>query len=136
MNHVLFNLEKKYIKEFISLPKRLYKENNTEDAGEVKKILEERHPLSKYFKLYKFLIYNNKELVGRFAITVYSNDDTAYIGFFECINDENVAKYLFDTAREFAKKNKFKKIVGPVDTSFWIKYRLKINMFDKKPLQL
>ena len=132
MNYVQFNLEKKYIKDFISLPKKLYKKDNTENSKEIKQILEESHPLNKYFKLYKFLIYQDREVVGRFAFTVYPNDTTAYIGFFECINDDEVARYLFDIAQKFAKENKYEKIVGPVDASFWLKYRLKINMFDKK----
>lgn len=132
MNYVQFNLEKKYIKDFISLPKKLYKKDNTENSKEIKQILEESHPLNKYFKLYKFLIYQDREVVGRFAFTVYPNDTTAYIGFFECINDDEVARYLFDIAQKFAKENKYEKIVGPVDSSFWLKYRLKINMFDKK----
>ena len=70
---------------------------------------------------------------GRFAITIYPNDDTAYLGFFECIKEKEVAKYIFDLVKKFAKENNNKKIVGPVDASFWLKYRLKINMFDKPP---
>lgn len=133
MNYVQFNFEKKYIKDFINLTKKIYTEDNTENPKEIKQILEGKHPLSKYFKLYKFLIYKDGKTVGRFAITIYPNDRTAYIGLFECINNDEVAKYLFCIAREFAKKNKYEKIVGPVDTSFWIKYRLKVNMFDKRP---
>lgn len=133
MNYVQFNQEKRYIKDFISLPKKLYKKDNTENSRELKSILEGKHPLCKYFNLYKFLIYEKNKVVGRFAITIYPNDDTAYIGFFECINNNEVAKLIFDTATKFAKDNKLKKIVGPVDASFWLKYRLKINMFDKAP---
>lgn len=133
MNYIQFNFEKKYINEFIKLPNKIYSNNNTQNIREVKALLEEKHPLSKYFKLHKFLIYQDGKCVGRFAITIYPNDNTAYIGFFECVNNNDVAKYLFDIAREFAKKNKYEKIIGPVDSSFWIKYRLKINMFDKKP---
>ena len=133
MNYVLFNYEKKYVKEFINFSKKLYKKDNTENSNELKSILLEKHPLCKYFKLYKFLIYEKKKVVGRFAITIYPNDDTAYIGFFECINDNKVAKFIFDTATKFAKENNYKRIVGPVDASFWLKYRLKINMFDKPP---
>ena len=70
---------------------------------------------------------------GRFAITIYPNDDIAYLGFFECIKEKEVARLIFDVAKKFAKDNKYKKIVGPVDASFWIKYRLKINMFDRLP---
>lgn len=133
MNYIQFEFEKKYVKEFIGLTKKLYRKGNIENSKEIKKILEEKHPLSKYFKIYKFLIYKNQKVVGRFAVTTYPNDKTAYIGFFECINDNEVAKYLFDIAREFAKKNNYEKIIGPVNASFWIKYRLKINMFNQIP---
>ncbi len=40
---------------------------------------------------------------------------------------------MFDEAYKFSKDNNFKKIIGPVDCSFWIKYRLKINKFDLPP---
>ena len=133
MNYIQFDFEKKYICDFVSLSKKLYKKDNTENSNELKKILNGKHPLCKYFKLYKFLVYEKNKAVGRFTITIYPNDDTAYIGFFECINNNEVAKFIFDTARKFAKENKYKRIVGPVDASFWIKYRLKINMFNKIP---
>lgn len=134
MRCVLFNDEEEYIKLFISLPKKLYDKNdNMEDAATIRSLLEDRHPLSKYFKLYKFLILDKEEVVGRFIITTYPDDDICYLGFFECINDSSVSKKIFDEAKSFAKKNKYKKIIGPVDASFWNKYRLKINMFDKRP---
>lgn len=133
MNYVQFNDEKKYIRDFIRLPQKLYLENNVENSKEIRKILEGKHPLNKYFNIYKFLIYEENNVVGRFAITIYSNDNTAYLGFFECINNQNVARLIFDIAKKFAKENNYKKIIGPVDASFWIKYRLKINMFEKRP---
>ena len=133
MNYLQFNQETEYIKEFIKLPHKIYSKNTIENPKEIKCILEGKHPLCKYFKLYKFLIYDRNSVVGRFAITIYPNDNTAYIGFFECINNEDVAKYIFDTAKNFAKENNYKRIVGPVDASFWLKYRMKINMFDKPP---
>lgn len=133
MKCIQFNTEENYIKDFIQLPKKIYIKDNTEDSAEMRKILEEKHPLSKYFSLYKFLIYDENNAVGRFAITIYPNDDTAYLGFLECIENDDVAKLLFDKAKEFAKANNYKKIVGPVNASFWIKYRLKINMFNKMP---
>ena len=52
---------------------------------------------------------------------------------YECIDDKKVAKVLFDEAYKFAKEKNYKKIVGPVDASFWLKYRLKTNLFDKRP---
>jgi len=134
MNCIKFEKQVKYIDDFIKLPRKLYtKEDNMEDSDTILDILCGKHPLSKYFKLDKFVVYNDDdEIVGRFCITSYPDDkDTCYIGFFECINDKKTAKYLFDEASKFAKENKFKHIVGPVDASFWIKYRLKINKFER-----
>lgn len=134
MECIKFEQEKKYIKDFLKLPRILYSgSTNMENASEVEQILCDKHPLSKYFHLDKFLIYDNGKIAGRFAITSYAGDGNAYLGFFECVDDCAVAKFLFDKAYEFAKEKGFAKIVGPVDASFWIKYRLKINLFDKKP---
>ncbi len=131
--HIKFQNEKHYIKAFLALPKRLYSTGTCmEDQNEVKSLLLNTHPLSKYFTLDKFLIFRGKEVVARFAITTYPNDTTAYLGFFECIEDDATAKYTFDVARNFAKDH-YTNIVGPLDASFWIKYRLKINQFHKAP---
>ncbi len=133
MNCVQFENEEKYVKDFIKLSKKIYGKTCCEDAKEIKSLLQGTHPLSKYFKLYKFLIYEENEVVGRFAITIYPEDDTAYFGFFECINQKEVAKCIFDSARKFAKEHHFQKLIGPVNASFWLKYRLKINLFELEP---
>ena len=133
MKCIKFDKEEKYIKDFIKLPKKLYtKKDNMEESNTIQDLLLGRHPLSSYFKLTKFLIYKDEKVVGRFIITEYPDDKkTCYIGFFECINDKKVAKYLFKNAYDYAKEKKYKKLVGPVDASFWIKYRLKINKFER-----
>ena len=132
MKLVKFDKEERYIKAFTKLPKLIYDKNdNMEDPGTMKKILLGEHPLSNCFSLDKFLVFDDNDAVkGRFCITSYEGDDTAYFGFFECVNDAEVAKYLFEQAYEFCKKTGYKKITGPVDASFWIKYRLKINKFE------
>lgn len=133
MKCIRFNHEEKYIKDFINLPKRLYsKKDNMEDPNTIKQLLLEKHPLSSYFKLNKYIIYKENKAVARFIITEYPDEkNTCYIGFFECINDKKVAKFLFKNAYSIAKEKRYKKIIGPVDASFWIKYRLKINKFEK-----
>ena len=132
MKLVKFDKEEKYIKDFVKLAVQIYdSDDNMEDPDSIKKILKEEHPLSKYFSLAKFLIYDDSDNVkGRFCITSYEGDTTAYFGFFECVNDSGVAKFLFDSAYAYCIENGFAKMQGPVDASFWIKYRLKINKFD------
>lgn len=132
MNCVKFEKEENRIKDFIDLPKKIYsKEENMENPDTMKKILCETHPLNKYFQLDKFLIYQDKEPVARFAITTYPNEKIAYLGFYECIDDDTVAKYLFKEIANYTKANNYTKIVGPVDGSFWNKYRMKINLFNR-----
>lgn len=135
MKIIKFETEKKYVEDFLSLPKKIYtKKTNMEDSDTVRKFITNTHPLNKYFKLTKFIVYKNDEAVGRFAITEYPDDKkVCYIGFFECIKDQKVAKTIFKEAESFAKSHKYKKLLGPVDGSFWNKYRLKINLFDRLP---
>ena len=134
INVISFEKEKKYINDFLKLIKIIYNKNDLmEDTRTTLQILNGEHVLSKYFEISKFIVYKDDAVSGRFLITKYHDDATAYIGFYECIDDDEVARELFDTAKKFCKENGYKSIVGPVDCSFWIKYRLKINMFDLKP---
>ena len=111
MKCIRFDKEDKYIKDFIDLPKKLYtKKDNMEDSSTIKSLLLEEHPLSKYFKLNKFLVYKENSVVGRFIITEYPDDKkVCYIGFFECINDNKVARCIFKEAELFAKEKGYKK---------------------------
>lgn len=133
MEIIRFQNEKKYIKLFLELSKKVYGKNYQENQKEVTQILTGKHLLSKYFTVDNFLFLEDKEPVGRFIMTRYPNDANAYIGYFECIHDASVAKKMFQEANQFAKEKNCKKIIGPMDASFWIKYRLKINKFDSIP---
>lgn len=131
---IKFQKEEKYVKDFLELPKKLYdKRTLMQNRDEEEMLLMDNHPLSKYFHLDKFNIYKNEEIVARFVVTTYPNEDIAYIGFFECINDKGVAEFLFKEADKFVNERGYTKIVGPYDGSFWIKYRLKVNNFDTLP---
>ena len=123
---------RKYVRDFLSLPDKLYsKKENMESRETVRHLILGEHVLSKYFDLTAFVIYDGREAAGRFAITVYPGSDTAYIGLFECENNDAAAGFLFSMAEKICAGKGCTSIVGPVDASFWIKYRLKINNFDK-----
>ena len=130
-----FQNEEKQINDFLLLPKLLYdKKTFTQDEETERKIITETHVLNQYFKQHKFLVYNrSEEVCGRCIVTIYEGATEAYIGYFESIPDDDCAALLFSKAEECVRKAGFKRIVGPVDSSFWIKYRLKIDSFDRKP---
>lgn len=134
MQIVWFDNEEKYIADFLSLPKKLYgKRELMQNEVEEHKLLTKKHVLNKYFKLYKLCTYKKGEIVGRLVVTKYPNDSNAYIGFFECIDDIRCAGKMFAAAEKLAKDMNMTKMVGPVDASFWIKYRLKVNLFNRPP---
>ncbi|KNY27873.1 hypothetical protein [Pseudobacteroides cellulosolvens] len=134
MEIIWFDDEEKYIRDFLTLPKKLYgKRDLMQNKSEEHKLLTGKHVLNKYFKLYKMCAYKNGEIAGRLALTKYPDDSIAYIGFFECIDDIKCASEMFAAADKLAKDNGMPKMVGPVDASFWIKYRLKVNLFERPP---
>ena len=48
-----------------------------ENPKETERFLRGNHPLSHYFTLHKFLVYEEGKVVGRFAITTYPEDAAA-----------------------------------------------------------
>ncbi len=122
--------DKKRTRDFLALPKRIYSARELMQSPEEEfALLNGTHALSRYFTVIPILIYCENRAVSRAVITLYPNDSTAYIGFFESENDSDAAALLFKTAEEIAEKNGRERLTGPVDCSFWIKYRLKTDRF-------
>ncbi len=119
---------------FLSLPRKLYSKSEiTQDEITERQILSGTHILSDSFSVFTYVVVDeNGEAVARCALTCYENRDEAFLGFFECINDEEVCGIMFEEVFKRAAEQNKRKIVGPVDASFWIKYRFKIDNFDKK----
>ncbi len=132
MKVICIKEQKKYIDDFLNLPTSLYNSNDkTHNRREEKQLITRKHALSHYFTLQAFLVVNNNNVpIARCAITTYTNDDKAYLGLFECINDKSVSLLLFSSAQDYCIKMGKHEIIGPVDASIWIKYRLKIDNFD------
>ena len=122
----------------MKLPKLLYAEkNNVQNEKDEKKILLGTHHLCKYFNLEKYLCYDeNNNLISRAIVTVYPNKREAYIGFFESFDNKDAVKQLFYEIERDLKNLSINKIIGPVDASFWIKYRLKIDKKVPKAQQI
>jgi len=81
-------------------------------------------------KCSRWILKNDKgDLIGRVA--AFINNKKAYhyeqptggMGFFECINDENAAFLLFDTAKNWLKENGMQAMDGPINfgenDTFW-----------------
>lgn len=125
-------------KRFLALPKLLYgKFDLTQNDDTERKILRGTHPLSGDFEVVPFLLTDEKNRpAARCILTYYPEKDEAYLGFFECISDFSACEMLLNAACERAKRDGKAVITGPVDASFWIKYRFKTDFFDKPPYAL
>ncbi len=103
---------------------------------------EKKNPFYKHSKLKLWLAKKNGAIVGRIAGIInenhnkFHNDKVGFFGFFECINDKNVSKLLFDKAAEFVKENGMNTLRGPMNPSTNDECGLLIDGFDKPPVML
>ena len=68
----------------------------------------------------RWILKNNNETIGRIAAFYSSTNDKEKLrvggcGFFECIDDEEAAKILFDTAKNWLEKNGYNSMDGPIN---------------------
>lgn len=132
------------IKKFIKLPWKIYKDNFYWVPPLIfeKKFLIDRNknPFYKHAEAEYFLAFNNSEVVGRIATIINHNhnlehnEKIGFFGFFECIDDQNVADKLFETAKEWLKERGISTMRGPASTSVNDEYGMLIEGFDKSPV--
>ncbi len=105
-----------------------------------KKILSKtKNPFFKHAETEYFLAEKNSELVGRIAAikndlhNKYHNDKVGFFGFFECINDQEVANALFDAAATWLKSKGLDAMRGPANPSSNDEYAMLLEGFDDEP---
>ena len=97
MGEYSINIVKKNVDKelFLRLPSKIYDDKHiVQNKTFEKEVLENTSILCKGAKNFALIVKNkNDEPVGRSVVSLYE-DDTAYIGFFECIKDIEVSKLL------------------------------------------
>lgn len=89
-----------------------------------------------------FLAYKNGEIVGRIAAikndrhTEIHKDNTGFFGFFESIDDKEVAHTLFDTAAAWLKERGLSNMRGPANPSSNDDWGWVIKGYDDPPRML
>ncbi len=101
-----------------------------------------KNPFYKHAEAEFFLARRDGEIVGRIGAIVNHrhnkehNDAIGFFGFYESINDRDVARQLFEAAREWLKKRKITAMRGPASPSVNDEYGLLIEGFDQPPVVL
>lgn len=112
------------------------------EMDRMKLIDEQKNPFYKHADVAFFLAEDNGKAVGRIAAIInhnhngFHNDKTGFFGFFECINDEVVAKKLFEAAEDFLRSKGMTDILGPHNPSTNDELGLLIDGFSKPPVLL
>jgi GNAT superfamily N-acetyltransferase len=134
---------KKELASFIDFPHDLYKDdpNYVPELFIAQKDLLTTHPFHKHSSLHPFLAYNGGKIAGRIAAILNNNHNSfnkvndGFFGFFDCINDQETANALFDTAVKWLKeKGAGQKFIGPVNFSTNETCGVLIEGFDSPPV--
>jgi len=117
----------KELKQFIEFPYKHYKNDRywvPPLKRDVYHLLDRsKNPFWDHSEGEMFIALRNGQPVGRVAAIVdhnfikYWNEDTGYFGFFECEEDVEAAKALYDAARSFHREKGMNKFIGPMNPS-------------------
>jgi GNAT superfamily N-acetyltransferase len=131
------------LQQFIRFQWEIYKDDNywvPPLIMERKKLLDkEKNPFFKQAEAKYFLAERDGKLVGRIAAIKndvhlkYHKDDTGFFGFFECINDQEVADALFNKAKDWIKEKGLSNMRGPANPSSNDEWGMLLEGFDDSP---
>ena len=134
---------KKDLKQFIRLPWKIYA--NDENwvpplIMDMKNMLDKKkNPFFEHSEADYFLALENGEPVGRTAAILnhnhntYNNEKTAFFGFFEAIDSQEVADALFETVEAWAKERGQDRVRGPMNFSTNDTCGMLLEGFDRPP---
>src|SRR6201991_606463 len=133
---------KKELASFIDFPHDLYEHdpNYVPELFIAQRDLLTIHPFHKHNTVQTFLAYDGDKIVGRIAAILnnahnkFNNANDGFFGFFDVINDQEIADELFKTAAQWLKeKGVTGKFIGPVNFSTNEPCGLLIEGFDTPP---
>lgn len=123
----IINAEGKLLKEYIDFPHELY----ADDPMYVPELFmaqkdmfnRKKNPFFEHAEVASFLAQKNGKTVGRISAILnknyndYHGSNVGFFGFFDVINDYEVAKALLDTAAEWCKNKGVDAVLGPTNFS-------------------
>lgn len=137
---------KKEQKQYIKLPWKIYKNDPNwvpQLILELKEMMNrKKYPFFEHSEAEFFIARKDGETVGRIAaiknnrhIQVHK-ENIGFFGFFECVNDQEVANKLFDAAADWCREKGLEAIRGPENYSQNDTCGLLVDAFDKSPVIL
>lgn len=137
---------KKQLALFIDFPHDLYRgdKNYVPELflGQQDLLSPDKHPFYKHSSAQPFLAYKDGVLSGR-IVAIWNNNHNAFVhateghfGFFDCVNDQDVANALFDQVNTWVKEKGGTQIVGPINLTTNDTCGLLVEGFDRPPVAM
>ncbi|MDO6388660.1 hypothetical protein Q4E40_00890 [Pontibacter sp. BT731] len=146
MKRVLPVETKQQLKAFIDFPHALYKADPhyvPELYIAQKDLLTPgKHPFHEHSEVQLYLAYDGDQLVGRIAAilnnnhNVFNNSQDGFFGFFDCVNDGEVAGKLIQEAQQWLLAKQVTTMIGPVSFSTNETCGLLVEGFDSSPVAM
>lgn len=137
-------LNKRQVDQFVKFHYDLYKSCPQwvpPFIADIKMMLnKQKHPFYEHSDADFFVSKRDGKIVGRIAamenkpFNKYHGTQQAVFYLFDCINDQEVANLLFDTAADWARKRGLNKIVGPKGFSGFDGYGIQIEGHDMRQM--
>jgi len=134
---------RKSVQEFIALPYTLYRDNPYWVPplwrAEEKLFETRQHPFCAHAEIQCFLARRGEQPVGRVAAIIdrnfnqVHNEQAGFFGFFEAINDPEVAGSLLDAAWDWLRERGARFMRGPMNPSANYECGLLVEGFDASP---
>ena len=131
-------------RQFTQLPWQLYRDDPAWVPPLLfdlkKRLSPEKHPFHKHAAVQYFLARLNGQAVGRIAAIVnhrhiqFHNESVGFFGFFESIDDQDVAQALLAAAEQWAGKRGVRSIRGPMSFSTNEECGLLVEGFNTAPM--
>lgn len=137
---------KQKLKAFIDFPHLLYKDdpNYVPELYIAQRDLltPGKHPFHEHSSLQLFLAYKEGRVAGRIAAILnnnhnaYNNAKDGFFGFFDCVDDLEIAEMLFQEAYKWLLDAGVTSIIGPVNFSTNESCGLLIEGFESPPMAM
>lgn len=102
----------------------------------------QKNPFYQHADIELFLAERNGKTIGRIAAidnqayNEYHNTKTGFFGFFECVNDKEVASLLFRVAKDWLRNRDLNSVIGPANPGMMDVVGTLIDGFDRLPVLL
>jgi GNAT superfamily N-acetyltransferase len=135
--------DRRTFKHFVQLPYRIYDGDPNWVAPLIRDVKtafnKNKHPFHTHSEVQPFVAYRDGRPVGRIAAinnrnhVAYHEEPVGFFGYFECVNDQQVAEALFDRTAGWLRERGLETMRGPASFSLNETAGLLTLGFDRPP---